>query len=366
MTPSLSLLLAPLAVAAAPDAAHHLAQAELFARRGWTDDAWREIRAALAAPGGADDPTIRALAAVLAWDQRLALTAAEHHEAVSRLHPDPATAERARAEAQALRRQFARLVIEAPHEGMATRVQLEGGPRLFDADTRQYAQDVTLRLRARDVLPVSVELPIGGWTVNGHAVELRAGEEARLSLPMDAIGRKGMSALQVLRLEVAGGLQLAAGARAEALRPSPTLEIGLTLPSGGWLIGITASGTLQGTRGADNVTRQDPSAFAVGGRVGSELFTSTPLAIRPAVTLRGLRQPGLTPTCAASGCTGDLVTGWQLAPGGELAIDYREAGRTTAFGSGVRLAADLPIGAADGTLAVTALLRVMGDLSFAF
>lgn len=366
MTPSLPILLMSLAFAAEPDAAHHLAQAELFERRGWSEDAWREIQAALAAPGGSEDPAVRSLAAALAWERGFALDAAWHHDALGRLHPEPASAERARAEASALRRRFARLVITAPHEGMATRVQLEGGPRLIDADTREYAHGITLRLRSRDVLPVSVDLPVGRWIVNGHPVELRPGDEAELSLPMDAIGRKGLSALQVLRLEVAGGLQLAAGARAEGLRPSPTLEVGLTLPSGPWLIGITASGTLQGTRGADDVTRQDPSAFALGGRVGAELFTSTPLAIRPAATLRGLRQPGLLPSCAVDGCTSALVTGWQIAPGGELAIDYREAGRTTAFGSGIRLAADLPIGAADGTLAVTALVRVMGDLSFAF
>ena len=366
MNPTLSLLSAASVAIAAPDAAHHLAQAELFTRRGWTDDAWREIEAALAADGGEADPAVHALAAELAWDQRLALRAAAHHEAVARLHPNPAIAAAAGARAADLRRQFARLIIDAPHAGMATRLQLEGGPRLFDADTRQYAQDVALRLRARGALPTTAELPVGGWAVNGHEVELRSGETARLTLPMDAVGRKGLSALQVLRLEVAGGLQLAAGPRAAALRPSPTLELGLTLPVEALLVGITASGTLQGSRGADDVTRQDPSAFALGGRVGSELFTSTPLAIRPALTLRGVRQPGLTPACFDRGCADALVTGWQLAPGGELAIDYREAGRTTAFGSGVRLAADLPIGSADGALAVTALLRVMGDLSFAF
>jgi hypothetical protein len=365
MTPTL-LALVPLAVAAAPDAGHHLAQAQLFARRGWTEDAWQEVEAALATGDGATDPEVHALAAALAWDRRDALAAAHHLEAVARHSSDAGEQAEAAAEARALRRRFGALRIEAPHAGMLTRLQLEGGPRIIDPETRQYVQDVVLRLRARDVLPAEVVLPAGEWRVNGRPATVEADAARSVVLPMDAIGRRGLSALQVLRLEAAGGLQLVGLRRAAALRPSPTVELGLTLPVSDWLVGLTASSTLQGTRGSDDVTRQDPSAFALGARFGAEVYTRTPLAIRPAATLRGLRQPGLAPTCAAAGCTAPLVTGWQIAPGAEIAIDYREAGRTTAFGSGVRVAADVPIGTADGSPAVTAMLRVMGDLSFAF
>lgn len=360
------LLLAPPVLAAEPDSAHHLAQARLFARRGWTEDAWLELEAALATASGAQSPEAHALAAELAWRRRDALRAAAHHERVAELTGNAEEREAAAAAAESLRRRFGGLVLRAPRDGMATRVQLDGGPRLIDNRVRAYVHDLTLQLRNREPLPREVALPVGVWLVNGTEVEVVAGEATVLTLPMDAIGRRGMASLQVLRLEATAGLELTGGATATALLPSPTVELGLTMPVSDWLVGVTATSTIQGVRGDDDMNRRGPAAVAVGVRGGAELQTASPLAVRPAATLRARRQPGLRPPCDGAGCVSELQQIWQVGPGVEIALDYREAGRTTAFGSGVRFAADVPIGVAGGTLVVTPALRLMGALSFAF
>jgi len=361
---------------------HHLAQAELFLKRGWRDDAWAEVQAALAAPGGDASFDLHELASSLAWSRRDAEASAWHAHRAAELATDPAAADGARAWAQRLDREFGVLEISAPHEGMATRLQLGGGPMLVDPDDKAYVADLSVNLRGRHALPTRVSIPAGDWTVNGRPVHVDAGGTAALTLPMGAVGRKGMATLQVLRLEAAGGLVVPIAGVKSAMRPSPTVQLGLTLPVGTVLVGALVDWTLQGIRNAANQTSSDGSATGAGLRVGGEIFTASPLAIRPSALLRVQRQPGIATACDGGTCEAawgndphtDVSTAWGLAPGVELAVDYREAGRTTAFGSGVRFGFDAPLGAltaptsgkdaAGGWAVVTA--RILGDLSFVF
>ncbi len=385
----IALLLAWLGLARAEtDVATHLAQAELFARRHWYEDAANELDIVLDSEEGRTSFEANWLAAQVAWEILDIDWALRTARRAAELAPDPARRDAALALVDSYEQQFGFLVVEGPYAGMATRMQLELEGMLFDPELKRFVNRVALAWRERTPLPVRQGLPAATYRVNGQEVAVKPGETVTLRLPMAAVGARGIAALQVARLEVGAGMGFFLGPLAESGLPGPDLHLAWTQPVGGLLLGL--SGDLATLRFAAPDHQLEGTLFhqAVGLRVGRELPTRLPLGIRPSLSVRYLAAPGIPLDCSGDGrCAvggdGDpdrrvYATGRAVAPGLELVVEYRQAGRTTAFGTGMRAVVEQPVGwipadqgdgawALDGPQRWTATgIRLLGHVSVAF
>ncbi len=360
------LALAPARSAHAGDlpaqAADHLSQAEHFARKGWYADADAELRAGLASPGGSDSFELHWLAAQVAWELLDVPRALEMAQGAARTAPDDDRRARADALVQSYQQGFGIVVIDAPQPGMVSRLQVEPVSPIFDADLKRYVNQLSLALRDRTPLPVEVGLPVGSYQVNGHDLVVQPGERVQLDLPMKALGARGLAALQVTRLELGLGVGLLLGDRVVNQRPGPTAQAALTQPIGPVLVGVMLDGNLAGYSATAGQAEGAVPTWNVGLRIGREVTLGGPLAFRPSLQYRYGYVPGLPYACQPAGpdqwsCRAEsdsaalndaplavYATGRAHRPGVELALDYRQAGRTTALGTGVRLVVDQAIG----------------------
>ncbi len=371
------LLLALTGVCAAQQAFEdHLAQAEFFAHKGWFSDAWTELEAARALPGGADSFALQRLSAEVAWellDIDGVLTAAARAEALA---PDEDQRMALRELREGLERGFGFVEISGPHEGLSSRLQLEPQDPQLDPELKRFVQKLSVRLRDRQALPLRVGLPIGRYLVNGEAVTVTPGQASPLELPMRALGARGLAALQVARSELSLGVGQVLAGTIDPGSPTPVAGIGLTLPVGPVLLGFVLNGQVSSAR-APGGGALGATASAEGGlRLGRELVLWGPLSLRPSLIYRLGTQSGLELDCqgwegedwscslaSEPSTAGAAVQTTSLAhrPGLELALDWRQAGRTTAFGTGVRLVVDQGFGtlpaAGEASLSDGSLIR---------
>ncbi len=389
MTPLLllALLSSPRPAAAAErasateagDVASRVAQARLFVKKGWYRDAEAELALARELPGGATSFDLHWLWANVAWELLQAEEAAQMAHIAAGLAPDAARRADAEQMANLAGQGMGLLIVSAPHDGMRSRLILELPAVIFDPSLKLYAERMASRLREKTPLPQRICLPPGAYSINGEAVTLTAGQTTELALPAKAIGSRGQAALQVARIEVAGGVALLHSAELTARPVVPTLELALTEPAGPLLLGVL--GDLGRSGGlAPNGQEADPALqWSAGLRVGGDLPNRSPLAIRPSVLLRLGTQAGLPVACEGESCTLDesdptavLRVGQLLAAGGELSIDYRKPGHATALGSGVKVAVDHASGrVTDVTDRETVTwnatgVRVLANLTIAF
>ena len=180
---------------------------------------------------------------------------------------------------------------------------------------------------------------------------------------MRAIGSRGLAALQVTRLELAMGGRALFGDAAAALLPEPMAQLSLTQPVGPVLLGVLAEVCPTRYIDAQNRIITGEPAWALGGRLGRELYLAGAISIRPSILVRRSALSGLY-SGAGHLQQSDSVT---TALGGELSMEYREAGRTTALGTGIKLSADRAWGRLedDEPYALTGL-RMLTNLSLAF
>jgi hypothetical protein len=246
-------------------------------------------------------------------------------------------------------------------------------------------------------LPIRVPLPAGDYLINGEAAGITAGEEVAITLPLRAMGSRGMAAAQVARIEVAAGVSAPYSRRADNALPSPEVEIGLTEPLGPVTAGLAVGLVAQAYR-AEGAVAHSLGGGSIAARLGREILLQGPVSLRPGVVARAGWLPGVPYRCDASG------DAWSCAPateapelshtlyatarvvgiGGEMLVEYREAGRTTSFGTGVRLGVEelfgtvpsqadavLPDGsitawtATDRTVQVTSV-RLLGQVAIVF
>ncbi len=364
-------------------AAHHLAQAQLFMRKRWYADAAEELRAALAAPGGGDNYMVYVAAAGVAFEIQDIEWAIEMAQGAAATAPSEAERQAAADLADSYAAQFGFLTVDAPYPGMASRLQLESTSLILDPELQRFINQVALRWRGKTALPVRIGLPVGSYLVNGQPVTLTAGGEHTLPLPMSALGSRALTALQVTRLEIAGGASALLGAQTSNLLPSLQLQLSLTQPIGPVLLGVLVEGGQASYIGERNIL-QDSSAWAAGVRLGYELQLASALSVRPSLLGRYSVTPGISLTCSGDpfapvcgpGSAGDrFATGTAWHGGLELSVEHREAGRTTALGTGVKLAADRAFGSipasGEGWDAVDPSwsafgLRLLANLSLAF
>ena len=354
----LALVPAALAQASAED---HLAQAQLFVRKRWFHDADDELRAGLALPAGQDSYALHWLAAQVAWELLDVERAMKMAQDAADLAPDEARCQAATALVDSYRTGFGFLDVRAPQPGVVSRLQVEPQGPIFDPELKRYVNRKSLELRGRTSLPVRFGLPIGPYLINGREVVVEAGQTVPINLNMRDLGQSGLAALQVSRLELAPGVGMLAGTGVHNLRPAPLAQIGWTQPLGFVLVGLLFEGHLDGYQASHGHTVSGVPTWAVGLRLGHEFVLWGPLTLRTSLQYRVGYVPGLplacdpdgtSLSCVATDAPADLdaasqaifVTSLAHRPGIELSLDYREAGRTTAVGTGVKLVVDQAIG----------------------
>ena len=364
----------------------HKSQAELYAKRGFYTDARAELALAMDTPEGRTDPELTWTAAQVAWELQDVEAAIDMAERTARLSSDGAVRENATAWAENLRETFGFLTIEGPYTGMTTRIQLDPRSTIFDPEFKRYLNKLGVRLRISTDLPVRIGVPVGDYLINGEAATVAPGEEVTVALPLRAMGSRGMAAVQVARIELAAGVSAPYSSRADNALPSPEVEIGLMEPLGPVTAGIAVALASQAYRAEGAVARAMGGSIAA--RVGRDLVLQGPVSLRPSFVARAGWMPGIPYLCDASG------DAWTCSPaseapelsnpvyatarivgvGGELLFEYREAGRTTSLGTGVRLGVEHAFGTVpsqaeavlpdESTIAWTAIDRTVEVTSF--
>lgn len=336
---------------------HHLAQARQFAKNRWYADAAAEIEAALALPDGPTDWEVNWLGAQVYYELVEIERAIPLAKRAGDLAPSDAAREQADAFHAFLRDTFGWVEIEAPQRGMRSRLQVECTSLVLDADLKRLINKVSLTLRENTLLPTRVALPAGTYLVNGVEVTIAAGDTARVRLGMEQLGARGLAALQVTRLELSAGLGVLFGERVSNLTPGGAFELSLTQPVGPALVGLVGTYDLRSHRAG--LGQQETSLWAMAGglRVGYELVLGGPLAARPSLGARYGYVPGIGLVCDEAGGALACVppddadhalelyaVGRAFTPFAELDVEYREAGRTTALGIGVKAVVEHHLG----------------------
>ncbi len=366
----LLLLSEPAAAQEATSARHHVAQARQFVKNKWYADAAAEIEAALKAPNGADNFEAHWLGAQVYYELVDIDRAIPLAERAAGLAPNAEAREQAANYATFLRETFGTVVVRGPEAGTRSRLQIESASPLFDADLKRLVNKVALTLRDGAALPVRVSLPAGDYLVNGVPVNVTPGGTSPVKLELRQLGARGLAALQVTRLEIAGGTSVLFGDRVANLDTGGAFDLALTLPAGPVLIGLVGVWDVRSYRAAGSETVTDLGAYGGGVRVGRELALGGPLSVRPSVGARYGLVPGIALGCdeadGALTCVPDaddpdvalFATGRAITPFVELALEFREAGRTTALGVGVKVVAEQHVGTVptpgDAALADTA------------
>ncbi|MFT4979893.1 MAG: hypothetical protein ACI8S6_005805 [Myxococcota bacterium] len=345
------------AVALAGEADVHYAQARLHLRRGWLAAAAEELRAATETEGGRARYDICWLAADVAWQLLDVAWATELSELAAAAAPDEASRTAALERAEGYRQHFGVLVVHAPHGGMTSRLQLESVGIVINPDHKRYINRAALAWRDKTPLPARRQLPAGSYLVNGLPVTVTAGSEEALSLPMRAVGPRALTALQVTRIEASAGVRALSGPAARDLLPGAAGQASLTQPMGPLILGLDArmsTSTYIDTHG-ERVT--DLPSADLSARVGVEGALSGALSIRPSLRIGAGRLSSIPLACADI-CTlageadiaDEHVSAGVWLGGGALTIEYRQAGRTTAMGSGVTFTAERAWGTLPETL----------------
>jgi hypothetical protein len=352
---------------------HHIDQAELFLKKDWYADARRELEAAVAIEAGKGSFAAYWLLAQVCYELLDAEAAGRYARVAASLATHPGQANAATELANTLDKAFGILIVDGPYSGMASLLQLERTSNLLDPELKKFVDRVALAWRKRNALPARIALPAGEYTVNGHAIKVKAGRENRLVLPMNALGSRGFAALQVSRLEVSTGTGLFLSDRVGNLRPGLDIQLAATQPLKGWLLGAMVDYSVRSYVVEGVGPHINPTTFTVGVRVGKELMIGGPLAFRPSVGYRFGYVPGIEFDCFESAgvyeCYDPRETGLREVdaqvyavgrahiPFAELAVDWRRAGRTTAAGLGVKIAVEEAL----GTVPTPATATVLSD-----
>lgn len=366
----LPLLVVTAAMAASPAAASpaegntvrfHVAQARQFMKNQWVKDAAREIEAALALPDGPGSFDVNWLGAQIYYE----LVDIDRALPLARRAAALAPGDGARADAENfstfLRDTFGWVRVSAPHDDLVSRLQIECTSMVLDPDLKRLINKVSLQVRERTVLPTRIALPAGEYLVNGESVTVTPGQTGEVRLGLDQIGSRGLAALQVTRLEISSGLGVLFGDRVANLHPAAVFELSLTQPVGPLLVGVVGDYDLRGYSAGNGRDGENPLAWSAGVRVGHELVLGGPLGLRPSAGLRYGMVPGIGFGCAdgGGGDSGDIAcvplsdevaeleiyaVGRAWTPFAELSLEYREAGRTTALGAGVKAVIDHSFG----------------------
>ncbi len=348
------LSFAPAAFGQANSPSHAVDEARLFIRKGWYEDAHAALLRAVATPDGSQSFEVHWLLSQVSYELLLVGPAQEHAREAAGLAPEPDQAASCWQLVDFYETTFGSVEVIGPQAGMKSRLQLELQTTLFDPELARFVKRKTLDLTDSVQLPRTIWIPAGDYLVNGHAVTIQAGRQVTLQLPLSALGAKGMAALQVPRLELSGGFGVLFGPRTQNLHPSIETQLSVTQPLGRLLVGVTVDKSFRSFDVEGYDPSGSPGAFSGGLRLGTELLVGGPLAFRPFLGYRHGLLPGIEFDCSGSldglacapemddsGVTDHFYATSRVHVGcAELAVDYREGGRTNALGIGVRASVD--------------------------
>lgn len=334
----------------AEDYRGHVDQARFFLRKEWYDDAREQLELAVASEDGRLDPEAWFLLAKVCYelgDLPRARYAADRALVNSR------DADQTRQTHELLRffdERFGLLTVDAPHDGIASRVELELRSVILDPDLKRWIARVQAALEDPVVLPHTVGLPAGSYVVNGVEVELAAGQELAITPPIRAGAPK---ALQVVEVELGLGATAPLGRPVANLLPAPTVELGVGLPLGPIVVGATAAVALQPFTTRVGALEALPQGGAVGARLGVELPGTQPLVVRPSVAWRFVSLPGVEAACerGPTWTCGDgdrqlyvYLPATAHAAALELAVLYQDRARRSGLGAGAKASGELWLG----------------------
>jgi hypothetical protein len=352
---------------------HAVTQAKLFVRRGWFRDARLELEQAAASADGQRSFEVLWLLSQVCHELMDMGCALESARRAAPIVPDRQQADALEDLIRYYESTYGFLTIGAPYEGMVSRIQLELLTSLFDPELKRFVNRRALDLRERNPLPMEIALPAGKYRVNGHEIEVKANVEDRLVLPISALGARGMAALQVSRLEVTSGVGAFFGEDTADLQPGLDLQVAITQPFGPILVGLMVDHSLRNYVVPSVGPQRSRGATGIGFRIGREIPVEAPLGLRASLGYRFGYLPGIGFKCEQDP-TGGLLCSDEpqgLAvlqvhgvarvhqPLVELGVEYRKAGRTTAFGSGVKF----EVGYVSGAVPETTQVVVSGDSS---
>lgn len=284
------------ALAHASTADWHLAQARQFRKRGWWNDVATELHAA-EAEGLPDRFAAWWTAAELHYElcEASAALAASNRAAV--LSPDDAGREQALNLATLLDQGWGRVAVQPPAQAITVRLKVERVSPQVDPELDRLTRQCAVRWAGGTPLPSTLDLPVGDWTINGQAVEIRGEVPAALTLR-----RVGSASLQRTTLHVGAGLGLAGSPRA-GLLVAPALRALVDAPLGPVDLGVGLAWAPAVWDTPTGATWGRSSAYA-DLRLGHTFAVGEELAVVPWLGVRGGRQDGVPLACSLEGvCT---------------------------------------------------------------
>ena len=390
----------------ASDPSHAINQAKHFVKKGWLDDAVRELEEAAQSEEGKTSFEVHAMLAQIHYQQADADRTLAAGRRALEVSTDPSTATETQRLVAFIESNFGTLNLVSPYPGMESRLEIESETPILDPELQRFTGSLKQRLSEKTALPLRVLFPAGRYSINGLEVEVRPNREAELVFTMTALGATGISALQVSRIELSTGTGMVASTRAPNLRPSLDVQFSISQPIGSWIIGTQLDYSLRTFSIEGEGLFQDPLAYTVGARFGREVLLGGPLSLRPSIGYRYGYLPGIELSCESSDPL-DAFAGpytcrnpddadgdpdlrvYAIArthlPFAELSLDYRQSGRSTAMGMGIKLIGEAVIGsipekdratikASDETVQYSATdttirgasVRMLANFSFAF
>ncbi len=324
----------------------YLDQARFFLRKGWYEDAARELEKAVAHPDGWVDPEAWFMLASV----RLELLDIDGaRDAAARAHTysrDEDQLAQAAGLSSFVDQEFGVVTIRAPQPGLAARLEIELLSLLFDPTLTAFLERVEEAHRRREVLPVRIGLPVGSYRINGEEVEVGP-QGAVLNLPSSALGVGGFTLARLTELEVGAGMANWVGGATYNLRPSLDLHVAISVPLGPLRVAAVLDWIPTSYTTITGPIATHPAGGSIGAQVGWPVRGDLPIVVRPSIGYRYGLIPGIeltcvggeaSFTCGAGGPTDLLVyaVGRAHIPYLELDLSHLDARRTMDVGFGVK------------------------------
>lgn len=314
----------------------HADQARIELRRHYYKDAIAEVQAGLLDPAG-DAFELYTLGVDAAWEigdidrvlqwsgQAAALALnADAHDAWQARHDSVASG-------------WGWVVVGGPQLGTRSSLEVDPVSPVFDPEQKRIAAVICQRVHSVAALPVRLPLPVGPWTINGAAVTVLAGESVPVVLSADEVGLVG---LRALRVEVALGAEVPAGAQLARSGPAGIVGLALSGPLGRLRLGGQVRWTPTSYVSDGGHAYWSPWAGAAGLTLGVDAPVPGGLTLRgragPEVVLsEGVRVDCLEKTCAASVF---YVPAWGIGPSLEVGVEAAQGALTVGVALGGSLA----------------------------
>lgn len=342
------------AEASAADVQGHLSQARFFVKKGYLDDARRELEAASRLPDGEIDPDVWQLLATVRYqllDIPGALAAADQAQTYARTEDQLYTSATL---AAFLRENFGAVEVVPPYPGLTGRLDVLATEPPFDPELKGYLARREAQGARSVTFPVTVWLPAGRYELNGGLVDVQPDRTARVERSAADLSGSGLARLQLARFELGSGLSLGAGAMIAHHEPAPDAHIAVSQPVGRLIAGAFADWTPRWYLGADGDYRSAFGGWGAGARVGVEVVDSPSVTVRPSIGWRFARVPGVALPCRVGDggaiCEQSGLSDVWLYPTGaahfvvfELSTDLIDRRRKRAVGLGVKAVGEVGV-----------------------